>query len=127
MERVKGIGGVFLRAKDRQKLLAWYREHLGIELEDWGGTVFKWQQAAPAGAGSTTWSVFADDTEYFGPRSNAFMINYRVDDLDRMLDQLRAAGVEVDERVEDSEYGRFGWAVDLDGNRLELWQPPDGM
>lgn len=128
MERVKGIGGVFLRAKDKQKLVEWYRDHLGINVEDWGGSVFKWQhEQAPHPAGSTTWSIFEKDSDYFGPRDNSYMVNYRVENLDKMLAQLRAAGVQVDDKIEESEYGRFGWAVDADGNRLELWEPPEGM
>jgi len=128
MQRVKGIGGVFLRANDKQKLLEWYRDHLGIDMEDWGGSIFKWKHDQPPHPpGSTTWSLFDKDTEYFGPKTNAFMVNYRVDDLDKMLEQLRAAGVTVDDKIEESDYGRFGWAFDTDGNRFELWQPPEGM
>jgi len=119
---------VFLRAKDKEKLLEWYRDHLGIEFEEWGGVVFKWQnEESPHRPGSTTWSIFDRDTDYFGPKTSSCMINYRVENLDKMLDQLRTAGVEVDEKVEASEYGRFGWAVDHDGNRIELWEPPEGM
>jgi predicted enzyme related to lactoylglutathione lyase len=121
MERVTGIGGVFLRAKDAEALRAWYAEHLGIEISEWGGQQFMWTPG-----GSTTWAVFAADTDYFGDRGQATMVNYRVPDLDAMLAQLRAAGVEVDDKIEEQEYGRFGWAVDCEGNRLELWEPPAG-
>jgi predicted enzyme related to lactoylglutathione lyase len=123
MERVLGIGGIFLKARDPQRLAAWYREHLGvpIEPEQTYGTF----AGAPAGESFavTVWSVFPDDTPYFAPSASRFMVNYRVSDLDRMLAQLRAAGAEVDERVEEYEYGRFGWAMDPEGNRFELWQP----
>ena len=118
-ERVVGIGGVFFRAQRPEELGAWYAEHLGLELEDYGGMTF-----TAAEGDQTVWSPFAHDTEYFGAGGRQFMVNYRVRDLDAMLAQLRAAGVEVDERVEQHEYGRFGWATDPEGNRFELWEPP---
>jgi predicted enzyme related to lactoylglutathione lyase len=118
VERAEGIGGVFFRAADPARLAAWYAEHLGLEVEDWGGSIFS------AGAGDVTvWSPFPVDTSYWPPGQQG-MINYRVRDLDAVLAQLRSAGVEVDERVEETENGRFGWAVDPEGNRFELWQPP---
>lgn len=116
MERVVGIGGVFFRARDPDALRAWYAEHLGVDGQDWGGAVFE--------GGQTVWSIFAGDTEYFGPSGQESMVNYRVPDLDAMLDQLRAAGVPVDPKIDESELGRFGWATDPEGNRFELWQPP---
>jgi predicted enzyme related to lactoylglutathione lyase len=118
VERVTGIGGVFIRSAQPEALRAWYAEHLGLELEDFGGAVLR-----SAGGETLTWAVFAGDTDYFGRREQQAMLNYRVRDLDAMLEQLRAAGVDVDERVEDHEYGRFGWATDPDGNRFELWEP----
>jgi predicted enzyme related to lactoylglutathione lyase len=128
MERVTGIGGVFFRAGgDRDELLRWYRDHLGVNPGEWGGVVFEWMQKDRERDGSTTWSIFPSDTSYFGDPTSPYMINYRVDDLDRMLEQLRAGGVQVDERVEETEFGRFGWAVDPDGNRFELWQPAPGL
>lgn len=124
MERVTGIGGVFFKAKDPQKTMAWYREHLGIECQH-GCAVFAWSEAnRPEAKGMTVWTPFASDTKYFEPSQAPFMINYRVENLDRMLAQLRALGAQVDPRVEDSEFGRFGWVMDPDGNRIELWQPP---
>jgi predicted enzyme related to lactoylglutathione lyase len=117
VEGVSGIGGVFLRARDPEALRAWYREHLGIAIEDWGGFGF----TAEAGDVSV-WSIFSGDTEYW-PREQQVMVNYRVHDLDALLDRLRAAGVEVDDRVEEQEFGRFAWAFDPEGNRFELWQP----
>ena len=117
MERVTGIGGVFLRAKDPTALNAWYAEHLGVSgTSDPGGV---WQQEA----GPTVWSGFDQDTDYFGRREQAWMVNFRVRDLDAMLAQLRAAGATVDDEVEEYEYGRFGWASDPEGNRFELWEP----
>jgi predicted enzyme related to lactoylglutathione lyase len=125
MERVTGIGGVFFRANDPGALLAWYQEHLGIAPEFETGSVFHWRDPAePDRPGSTTWAIFPADTTYFGAMSQSSMINYRVRDLDAMLDQLRRAGAEVDERVEVmTGYGRFGWASDPAGNRFELWEP----
>ncbi|WP_212830518.1 VOC family protein [Catellatospora sp. TT07R-123] len=122
MQRVTGIGGVFLRARDADALKAWYRDHLGIEVSAWGGHRFFWQAG-----GSTTWSVFEADSDYFGDARQPFMLNFRVDDLDAMLAQLRAAGVKVVDEVEDGEFGRFGWVYDAEDNRVELWQPPRGQ
>lgn len=116
-EAVQGIGGVFFRARDPEALRAWYAERLGIDMEDYGTTF------TAAEGDQTVWAPFAADTEYFGSRGQQSMVNFRVRDLDAMLDQLRAAGVAVDERVEEMEFGRFGWATDLEGNRFELWEP----
>ena len=122
MERVTGIGGVFIRSARPDELRAWYVQHLGLDVNaEWGGAVLR-----ANGGESLTWAIFPGDTDYFGAREQQVMVNYRVADLDAMLAQLRAAGVEVDDRVEDTEFGRFGWAVDLDGNRFELWEPPPG-
>ena len=119
MERVTGIGGVFIRSAQPDALRAWYAEHLGVELDDFGGAVLR-----SSGGETLVWAIFAGDTDYFGARTQQTMVNYRVRDLDAMLEQLRANGVTVDDRVEEHEFGRFGWAVDCDGNRFELWQPP---
>ena len=116
-ETVQGIGGVFFRARDPEALRAWYAEQLGIDMEDYGTTF------TAAEGDQTVWAPFAADTEYFGSSGQQSMVNFRVRDLDAMLDQLRAAGVAVDERVEEMEFGRFGWATDLEGNRFELWEP----
>src|SRR5262245_4730294 len=114
MEKVTGIGGVFIRARDPEKMAAWYREHLGIETKD-GYTQFIWPNAErPEEAGRTVWSLFPKDTDYFGPTNPAFMINYRVANLERMLEQLRKGGVTV-EKVEDYDYGRFAWVTDPEG------------
>jgi predicted enzyme related to lactoylglutathione lyase len=117
VERVVGIGGTFFRARDAEKLRAWYAEHLGFDVSDWGG------EALFAKDGDqTVWSIFPDESEYW-PSRQQWMLNYRVEDLDAMLAQLRAAGVNVDDKTSEDENGRFGWAVDPDGNRFELWQP----
>lgn len=120
MEKVLGIGGVFFKARDPKALAAWYREHLGVPVEP-GQTYTSFNSS---GVGEqTVWSTFPADTKYFGPGSAGFMVNYRVRDLNAMLAQLRAAGAQVEDRVEDYDYGRFGWATDPEGNRFELWEP----
>jgi predicted enzyme related to lactoylglutathione lyase len=126
--RVTGIGGIFFKARDAAALRAWYQKHLGIAIDDYGGTVFRW--AGPDGepvGGSTVWSVFEDGNRYFAPSEARFMINYRVDDLHAVLAALRAEGCAVDEKVDESEYGKFGWVMDPENNRIELWQPPAGQ
>lgn len=125
MEKVTGIGGIFFKSPDPKAVGNWYREHLGLAVEDWGGAVFQWRdESDPTRPGRTVWSPFKHDTTYFGPGQASFMVNYRVSDLDRMLAQLRALGDRVDEKVEESEFGKFGWVFDPDGNKIELWQPP---
>lgn len=116
MERVTGIGGVFFRAREPKALARWYADNLGIDSGLEGETI--WQQEG----GPTVWAPFAADTGYFGRPEQQTMVNFRVRDLDAMLGQLRDAGAEVDDRVEDHEYGRFGWASDPEGNRFELWE-----
>ncbi len=122
MARVTGIGGIFLKARDPKALSAWYAEHLGIQLSEYGGATMMWTDEIPVGTGQTVWSLFADDTPYFGTGPQRSMVNYRVDDLDGLLEQLRSANIAIVNR-EDSPYGRFAWITDPEGNRLELWQP----
>lgn len=138
MERVQGIGGIFFKARDPESLREWYRRHLGIPVEDWGGCVFRWGGMPSAGAahdadepdggptGSTVWSVFDAGSDYFAPSAAPFMVNYRVRDLRALLAMLRDEGCDVDPRVDESELGIFGWVMDPEGNRVELWQPPVG-
>lgn len=125
MEKVNGIGGIFFKSDDAPALRDWYRKHLGIPVDDsYGGASFEWREKeSPDTVGMTVWSPFPSTTKYFDPTRALFMINYRVPDLDAMLAQLRNAGVVVDEKIEDTDYGRFGWATDPEGNRFELWQP----
>ena len=125
MKRVTGIGGVFIKAKDPTKLGAWYKTHLGIDVQAWGGAAFRWVDDAGAPVGGTTaWSV--GDGSYFAPSSASFMVNYRVADLHGLIKALREEGCEVLEKIEQSEYGIFGWVMDPEGNKVELWQPPEG-
>jgi len=125
MQKVRSVGGIFFRCKGdlkaRMALLDWYKTHLGIDYDsEWGGTVFEDGKSLSEGL---TWSIFKSDTTYFG-EGNDFMVNYKVDDLDAMLAQLREGGVKVEEHVERSEYGNFGWCYDPEGNKIELWQGP---
>jgi predicted enzyme related to lactoylglutathione lyase len=127
MRRVTGIGGIFFKAKDPVALGDWYRKHLGLEIQSWGGVAFPWHRPeAPEPHGSTMWTLFPATTEYFSPSQAPFMINYRVADLEALLETLRAEGCNVDAKTENSEHGKFGWVVDPEGNRLELWEPPAG-
>jgi len=124
IKRVTGIGGIFFKAKDPQALAAWYRRHLGVPVDEGGMWLFRW--GADHGAGATVWSIFPADTDYLGTEPARFMINYRVEDIDALLEALRAEGVWIDEKRDDSEFGRFAWIADPEGNRIELWQPPPG-
>jgi predicted enzyme related to lactoylglutathione lyase len=128
-QKVNGIGGVFFKAHDMALMRDWYSRNLGISFDSgFNGTVFSWPAGqTPDRPGSTVWSLFSADTEYFAPSQAAFMINFRVDDLDAMLAQLRANGCSVDDRVEVMEgIGRFGWVMDPEQNRIELWEPAIG-
>lgn len=125
MEKGLGIGGVFFKARDKKALAAWYRDHLGVPVdESWGGAVFPNPENEPEASAQTHWSPFDADTTYFAPSTAPFMLNFRVRDLDTMIAQLRAAGCDVDDKREESEFGRFGWVMDPEGNRVDLWQPP---
>lgn len=122
MQRVTGIGGIFWKSKNAKALHEWYRRHLGIDVMDWGGTSFAWRGPGnPEGVGQTVWSLSEDEG------GQPFTINYRVADLAALLATLRAEGCQVDDKTEDSEYGKFGWVTDPEGHRIELWQPPAGQ
>jgi catechol 2,3-dioxygenase-like lactoylglutathione lyase family enzyme len=121
-QKVTGIGGIFFRVRDPDATAAWYEKHLGISAKD-GHTDFVWREhERPDQVGRTDWALFPADTDYFGPGKPPFMINYRVENLERMLEQLRHDGVKI-EKVEDYDYGRFAWITDPEGNRIELWEP----
>lgn len=122
MKRVTGIGGIFFQAQDPAPLRAWYQHYLGIDVQAWGGATLP-----TAGADSTIWSIGAADSGQFAPSTAAFMINYRVDDLVALLNTLRAEGCNVLDNTEDGAYGKFGWVIDPEGNKVELWEPPAGQ
>jgi len=124
MQRVTGIGGVFFKADDPEKMYEWYQKHLGIKREQ-GYVAFHWRDDQnPDQKGLTAWSIFRKTSDYFDPSRATFMINYRVDDLDALLEAMRAEGVEIDPKREDYDYGRFAWITDPEGNKIELWEPP---
>jgi len=123
MSHVTGIGGIFFKSNDPVRLREWYRKHLGIEVESWGYT-FKWQDDPRRDEGSTVFSIFPAETKYLEPITAPFMINFRVADLPELLAKLRAEGLDVDPKMDESEFGKFGWVMDADGNRVELWEPP---
>jgi predicted enzyme related to lactoylglutathione lyase len=128
VKRVTGIGGIFFHAKDPVALRAWYKRHLGIDVQEWGGTAFTWtDDAGSPFAGTTIWSIGAADGKQFAPSASSFMVNYRVADLSSLLQALRDEGCQVLEKSDDSEYGKFGWVIDPEGNKVELWQPPPGQ
>ncbi|HWA28837.1 MAG TPA: VOC family protein [Lacunisphaera sp.] len=126
--RITGLGGIFFKARNPTKLGAWYRKHLGLPVESWGGCSFAWRDAkSPKKKGSTVWSPFAADTEYFGPGKQGHMVNYRVANLKKVLAALKKEKVWIDPKgIEASEYGKFAWIKDGEGNRIELWEPPQG-
>jgi len=128
MKRVTGIGGIFFQAKDPVALRAWYQEHLGIDVQEWGGTAFAWADGdGNPTKGTTVWSIGAASGDGFAPSASTFMINYRVEDLAALLRALREEGCNVLEKTDDSEFGKFGWVMDPEGNKVELWQPPEGQ
>ena len=124
MAKVTGIGGVFLKCRgDSAALAAWYQTHLGLPLETWGGAILRWPDDKAEDQGLTVWSLADKDSQWFSPSDSALMINYRVDDMDALLAQLRAAGIEMVGGPESHENGKFAWIMDPDGNKVELWQP----
>jgi predicted enzyme related to lactoylglutathione lyase len=126
MERVTGIGGVFLKAKDPKVLAAWYQQHLGIPFGESPYVSFKWVNLHhPTAPGSTVFSFFKADTKYFQPSEKEFMINFRVKNLKDLLATLEGEGVQIAGEMEEFEYGKFGWIIDPEGNKIELWEPVD--
>lgn len=125
MAKVKGIGGVFFKTKNAEKTREWYRENLGIESESYG-YCFQWRdKQEPNKEHYTVWSPFPGNTKYFAPSKREFMVNFIVDNLFETLDELKDKGVEVLPEVEQSEFGKFGWIIDPDGLKVELWEPPE--
>ena len=128
MKRVTGIGGIFFKAKDPAILHAWYKRHLGIDVQQWGGTAFRWadDRGAPV-AGTTVWSVSSAESDQFAPSKASFMVNYRVQDARALAKILREEGCNVLDQIDESEFGIFAWVLDPEGNKVELWQPPVGQ
>lgn len=124
MKRVTGIGGVFFKAKDPEKLCEWYRTHLGVESKKDGAATFRWRKLDdPKSERFTVWSPFPENTDYFASSTKPFMINFQVENLEQLLAQLKREGVTVDPKVGTYDYGKFGWIMDPEGNRIELWEP----
>lgn len=128
MVRVTGIGGIMFKAKDPKAMQAWYRDRLGIDVQSWGGAAFNWTNpdGTPVG-GTTAWCLFADKPDAFAPSAASFMVNYRVADLAALLTALREEGCQVLDKTDESEFGKFGWVIDPEGNKVELWEPPAGQ
>jgi len=124
MARVTGVGGIFFKStNDNAALAAWYQKNLGMRLEPWGGAILKWPEDRAQDGGLTVWHVAGRDSQWFSPSSSSFMVNYRVDNLDELLTQLRAGGVEVIKGPDSDDNGKFAWIMDPDGNKVELWEP----
>jgi predicted enzyme related to lactoylglutathione lyase len=125
MKKVTGIGGIFFKCKDPNKMKAWYQTHLGLNTNEYG-TVFEWWQGADSTKkGFTQWSPFTEKTKYFEPSTRDFMINYRVENLEALVEQLKKEGVTIADKIETYEYGKFVHIIDIEGNKIELWEPND--
>ena len=124
MARITGIGGVFFKSRnDNAALAAWYQKHLGLSLESFGGAILRWPDDKAEDKGLTVWVVAEKESQWFSPSDSSFMINYRVDNLDELIAQLRADGIEIAQGPESHENGKFAWIMDPDGNKVELWEP----
>ena len=128
MKRVTGIGGVFFKARDAAALRTWYERHLGIDVQEWGGAAFPWTDGdGKPIAGTTVWSIASAKSDQFAPATATFMVNYRVEDLHALVKVLREEGCNVLDKMDESEFGKFAWVIDPEGNKVELWQPPPGQ
>lgn len=125
MKKVTGIGGIFFKCKDPEKVNEWYKKHLGFDTTPYG-TSFEWREMDDSEKkGLTQWNPFAENTKYFEPSAKDFMINYRVANLEALVVQLKNEGVTILDKIEDSDYGKFVHIVDMDGNKIQLWEPKD--
>jgi len=125
MKKVTGIGGIFFKCKDPQKVKEWYKTHLGLNTDQYGAT-FKWREYSDSTKkGSTQWSPFKETTKYFEPSTKDFMINYRVDNLEALVTELKKEGVTIVDTMETYDYGKFIHIMDIEGNKIELWEPKD--
>jgi predicted enzyme related to lactoylglutathione lyase len=125
MGKVTGIGGIFFKCKDPKKMKEWYKTNLGLPANEYGAT-FEWREAEDTSKkGATQWSTFAETTKYFEPSTKDFMINYRVENLEELVEQLKKSGVTVVDKIETFDYGKFVHILDMEGNKVELWEPKD--
>ena len=127
MKRVTGIGGIFFKTKDPPAMRVWYEKHLGIPNMSEHGAIFEWNHPGSDQPGHTVWSPFEPDSEYFNPSYSQFMINYRVENLESLLVTLKSEGVTIVGKMEVYDYGKFGWIMDPEGNKIELWEPVDDV
>ncbi len=125
MKKVTGIGGIFFKCKDPNKMKAWYQKHLGLNTNDYGAT-FEWYEGADSTKkASTQWSPFEETTKYFAPSTKDFMINYRVENLEQLVEELKKEGVTIVDKIETYDYGKFVHIMDVEGNKIELWEPTE--
>jgi len=125
IRKVTGIGGIFFKCKDPKKMREWYKTNLGLNTNEYGA-VFEWRQGADTTKkGFTQWSPFSEKTKYFEPSTRDFMINYRVENIEELVGQLQKSGVLVTDTIETYEYGKFVHIMDIEGNKIELWEPND--
>ncbi|MFT4152409.1 VOC family protein [Parafilimonas sp.] len=125
MKKVTGIGGIFFKCKDPKKMKEWYNTHLGINANEYGAS-FEWREEAdPSKKGTTQWSPFAETTKYFEPSTSGFMINYRVENLEALVEELKKESVTIIDKIESYDYGKFVHILDAEGNKVELWEPAD--
>jgi len=125
MKKVTGIGGIFFKCKDPKKMTEWYQKHLGLNTNPYGAT-FEWYEGADSTTkASTQWTPFAETTKYFEPSTKDFMINYRVENLTELVEQLKKEGVSIVDKIETYDYGKFVHIIDAEGNKVQLWEPID--
>jgi predicted enzyme related to lactoylglutathione lyase len=125
MKRVTGIGGIFFKCKDPKKVREWYQTHLGLNTNQYG-TVFEWYQGADSTKkGFSQWSPFKETTKYFEPSTKEFMVNYRVENLEALVEELKKEGVTITDTLQTVDYGKFVHIMDIEGNKIELWEPND--
>jgi len=125
MKKVTGIGGIFFKTENPEKTKEWYQKHLGLNTTQWGATFFWHPTNDTSHLARTEWSPFKKDTDYFNPSDKPFMINYRVENLTALLEQLKQEGIQIVGEMQEFDYGKFAWIMDPDGNKLELWEPVD--
>lgn len=125
MKKVTGIGGIFFKCNDPDKMKEWYKTHLGLDTNEYGAT-FEWKEASDSTKnGSTQWSPFPETTKYFEPSAKDFMVNYRVADLEALVEELKKEGVTIVDEIETYDYGKFVHIIDMEGNKIQLWEPYD--
>ena len=125
MKKVTGIGGIFFKCNDPDKMKEWYKAHLGLDTNEYGAT-FEWKEASDSTKnGSTQWSPFPETTKYFEPSAKDFMVNYRVADLEALVEELKKEGVTIVDEIETYDYGKFVHIIDMEGNKIQLWEPKD--